>query len=127
MEAAGSTRAKNRSTEPPSLPRASRLLPSRSQTRLHWHDAGGISPLQPISCTVLGRMAVRRHHERPAVCGSELHGNVGVRHTQLQQMCRAEVAQLVEVHPRPPECGAQGVPVVQQAALTKLPTAACDE
>ena len=58
VEAAGSTDAKNRSTEPESLSRASRLLPSRAQTRLQRNNTRRVGTLQSLPGAVLGRVAV---------------------------------------------------------------------
>jgi dienelactone hydrolase len=49
-------------------------------------------------------MTVGAHDERAAVRVSELHGYVGMRDAELEQVRRAEVAELVEVHSRPAEC-----------------------
>src|SRR5437899_94404 len=65
-------------------------------------------------------MSVGRHHERSAVGMTELHSNVSVRDAQLEQMGRAEVPKLIEVHSGPAECRADRTPVVVQAALREL-------
>jgi hypothetical protein len=48
---------------------------------------------------------------------SKLHGDIGMRHAQFEQVCSAEVAQLIEVHLWTTESYAHKTPIVQMTAL----------
>lgn len=64
--------------------------------------------LEPLPRAGLGRVALGRHDECAAVRVTQLHRDVGVRYAQVEQVSRAEVPQLVEVHRRRPNAARTG-------------------
>jgi hypothetical protein len=64
-----------------------------------------------------GWVAVRAHDQLASIRVSELDGNVRVRAPEFEKVRCAEMAQLVEVHPGPPERCAHRRPVQVQRGL----------
>src|SRR5688500_7994986 len=72
-------------------------------------------------------MTVGRHDQRSTIRVPQLDSYVSVRHTKPEKVCRAEVTQLVEIHPGTTERRPHRVPVVVETALAEAPATRRDK